>query len=195
MQGRTDPAVDPDGRWPKTIRIDGWSGLYETCNIAYRADALARSRRLRPRRPDRRRGHHGRLAGAAASAAATPTRARRSSATPSPTRACAGITASRATSRCGRRSSATSPRCGKPCCTSASSCGERSAAFDLAALGAVLLALRKPTGALLLLPYARLLRPAWRADGLRGIAEVVSYDVNTAIGLVAGSWRARTVVL
>ena len=72
---------------------------------------------------------------------------------------------------------------------------ERSAAFDLAVLAAVLLAMRKPTGALLLLPYARLLRPAWRADGPRGTAEVISYDINTAIGLVAGSWRARTVVL
>jgi hypothetical protein len=30
---------------------------------------------------------------------------------------------------------------------------------------------------------------------VRGAAEVLSYDLNTAIGLLAGSWRARTVVL
>ena len=65
VQGRTDPAVEPDGRWPKTIRIDGWSGRYETCNIAYRAGALRAAGGFDRSGEVGGRRHHRRLARAA----------------------------------------------------------------------------------------------------------------------------------
>jgi glycosyltransferase involved in cell wall biosynthesis len=194
VQGRTDPAVAPDGRWPKTIRIDGWSGRYETCNIAYRADALRaaggfdRSAEVggedttagwRVQRLGRRHAfaeqalvHH---------AVTYPGLrwhhrfARDLAMWPMLVRDFPELRESLLYKRFFLR--------------------QRSAAFDAAALGLALLAMGKPTGLLLTLPYGRLLQPAWRADGPRGAAEVISYDLNTAIGLIAGSCRSRTVVL
>jgi glycosyl transferase family 2 len=194
VQGRTDPAVEPDGRWPKTIRVDGWSGRYETCNIAYRAAALRaaggfdRSAEVggedttagwRVQRLGRRQAfaeqalvHH---------AVTYPGLrwhhrfARDLAMWPGLVRDFPELRETLLYKRFFLR--------------------QRSAAFDVAALGFALLAMRKPAGMLLTLPYARLLQPAWRADGPRGAAEVISYDVNTAIGLIAGSCRSRTVVL
>ncbi len=194
VQGRTDPAVDPDGRWPKTIRIDGWTGRYETCNIAYRAEALRaaggfdRSAGIggedttagwRVQRLGRRHAYAGRAL--VHHAVTYPGLrwhhrfARDLAMWPGLVREFPELRNTLLYKRFFLR--------------------ERSAAFDLAALGIVLLAARKPTAALLLLPYARLLRPAWHADGPRGAGEVVSYDINTAVGLIAGSCRSRTVVL
>ena len=194
VQGRTDPAVEPEGRWPKTIRVDAWSGRYETCNIAYRAAALRaaggfdrsaevggedttagwRVQRLGRRHAFARHAlvHH---------AVTYPGLrwhhrfARDLAMWPGLVREFPELRNSLLYKRFFLR--------------------QRSAAFDAAVLGLVLLATKKPAGVLLALPYARLLQPAWRADGPRGAAEVISYDLNTAIGLIAGSCRSRTVVL
>jgi glycosyltransferase involved in cell wall biosynthesis len=42
VQGRTMPDVAPEslGRWPNTQRIEGFTSLYECCNIFYRTSAL-----------------------------------------------------------------------------------------------------------------------------------------------------------
>ena len=71
----------------------------------------------------------------------------------------------------------------------------RSALFDVALLGGLLLSRRQAWGLLLILPYARTLRPAVRADGPRGLIESVAYDAATASGLIAGSIAARRIVL
>ncbi len=194
VQGRTDPVVEPTGRWPKTIRIDGWTDRYETCNIAYRTSALRAAGGFdraaefggedttagwRVRRLGRR---HAYASGALVHHAVTYPGlrwhhrfARDLAMWPALVRDFPELREALLHKRLFLR--------------------ERSAAFDLAVLGVALIGGRKPLGALLLLPYARTLRPAWRADGPRGAAEVLSYDANTAIGLVVGSWRARTVVL
>lgn len=194
VQGRTDPAIDPGGRWPKTIRIDAWTGRYETCNIAYRAAALTAAGGF-----DRA----AQIGGEDTTAGWRVQRLGRGHTFAGQALVHHAVTypGLRWHHRFARDLAMWPalvrdfPELRKALLYKGFFLRERSAAFDLAALGAALLALRKPTGALLLLPYARLLRPAWRADGVRGTAEVISYDINTAIGLVAGSWRARTVVL
>jgi glycosyltransferase involved in cell wall biosynthesis len=194
VQGRTDPLVEPDGRWPKTMRVRQWSDRYETANIAYRTAALRAAGGFDERTVFygedtaagwRVRGLGGRYVFAEAALV------RHAVTYPG-----AGW----------HRRFARSlgiwpelvhqfPDMRREVLTARLFLRRRSAAFDLAALGVVLLAARRPVGLALLVPYARTLRPAWAADGLRGAAEVLSYDLNTAIGLIAGSWRARTVVL
>lgn len=194
VQGRTDPSVEPDGRWPKTIRVDSWTGRYETCNIAYRTSALREAggfnRRAKMGGEDTTAGwrvqrlgrRHAYADDALVHHAVTYPGlrwhrrfARELAMWPSLVREFPELRNALLYKRFFLR--------------------ERSAAFDVAALGIALVGMRKPAAALLLLPYARLLLPAWRADGARGAAEVVSYDLNTAIGLIAGSCRSRTVVL
>jgi glycosyltransferase involved in cell wall biosynthesis len=194
VQGRTDPAVEPDGRWPKTIRIDGWSGRYETCNIAYRTAALEEAGGF-----DR----EGEVGGEDTTAGWRVQRLGRRHAFAE--RALVHHAVSYPGLRWHHRFARDLamwpglvrdfPELRNTLLYKHFFLRERSAAFDLAAVSVALLALKKPAGVLLSLPYARLLRPAWRADGPRGAAEVLSYDVNTAIGLIVGSWRARTVVL
>ena len=43
VQGRTLPEVEPDGGWPATIRVEEFSGRYESCNVVFRRDALLAS--------------------------------------------------------------------------------------------------------------------------------------------------------
>jgi glycosyltransferase involved in cell wall biosynthesis len=43
VQGRTLPEVEPSAGWAATIRIEEFTGRYESCNVAYRADALRSS--------------------------------------------------------------------------------------------------------------------------------------------------------
>jgi glycosyltransferase involved in cell wall biosynthesis len=194
VQGRTDPAVEPDGRWPKTIRIDGWSGRYETCNIAYRASALKAAGGFDP---------GAEIGGEDTTAGWRVQRLGRGQAFAEQALVHHAVTypGLRWHHHFARDLAMWPglvrdfPELRESLLYKRFFLRGRSAAFDVAALGLALFALKKPAGALLALPYARMLRPAWRADGLRGAAEVLSYDVNTAIGLIVGSWRARTVVL
>lgn len=194
VQGRTDPVVNPAGRWPKTISIDGWTDRYETCNIGYRTRALQAAGGF-----DRA----GEAGGEDTTAGWRVRRLGRSHAYAS------GALVHHAVTYPGLRWHhrfardlamwpalvRDFPELRNTLLHKRFFLRERSAAFDLAVLAVALMSARKPLGVLLLIPYARLLRPAWRADGVRGAAEVLSYDLNTAIGLLAGSWRARTVVL
>ncbi len=71
----------------------------------------------------------------------------------------------------------------------------RSAAFDAAVAGLVLVACRRPSGALLAIPYLRHLRNAWRGDRTRGVCRVVAYDAAAAANLLRGSVQASCLVL
>ena len=194
VQGRTDPVVEPDGRWPKTIRIDCWTDRYETCNIAYRTGALQAAGGFDPA---------GEAGGEDTTVGWRVRRLGRRHVYASQALVHHAVTypGLRWHHRFARDLAMWPglvrdfPEMRNTLLHKGFFLRERSAAFDLAALGVTLVAGRKPLGALLLLPYARLLRPAWRADGPRGAAEVISYDLSTAMGLIAGSWRARTVVL
>jgi glycosyltransferase involved in cell wall biosynthesis len=194
VQGRTDPVVEPSGRWPKTISIGSWTDRYETCNIAYRASALEAAGGFDPAAE---------LGGEDTTAGWRVRRLGRRHAYAEQAVVHHAVTypGLRWHHRFARDLAMWPalvrdfPELRETLLHNHFFLRERSAAFDLAALGVALVAGRKPLGALLVLPYARLLRPAWKADGPRGAAEVLSYDANTAAGLIAGSWRARTVVL
>ena len=194
VQGRTIPAEDVHGRWPKTMRVEQWSHFYETCNIAYRTEALREAGGFDVDAPiygeDTAAGWRVRALGGTHAFTA-------------------GALVRHAVTYPGigwHRSFARGfavwpdlvrqfPEMRRELLAAKVFLRPRSAAFDLAVLAALLLAARRPVGLALLLPYARTLRPTWRADGLRGVAEVISYDAAVLRGLAAGSRRARTVVL
>lgn len=194
VQGRTLPAEEVQGRWPKTMRVEQWSDFYETCNIAYRTEALGAAGGFDIEAPiygeDTAAGWRVRALGGA--------HAFTSEALVHHAVTYPGIGWHRSFARgfavwpdLVRQF----PAMREELLAAKVFLRPRSAAFDLAALGALLLAARRPVGLALLMPYARALRPAWRADAMRGAAEVISYDAAVLRGLLAGSWRARTVVL
>jgi GT2 family glycosyltransferase len=195
VQGRTLPTHQPGGRWPKTMRVEAWSDLYETCNLAYRTAAIRAAGGFDEDAPlyggeDTTAGWRvRRLGGRLAYAHDAVVRhdvtypglrwhlkyARSHAVWPMMVREFPEMRTEVLHRRMFLR--------------------PRSALFDLAALGALLLVSRRVWGLLLLLPYARTMRPAFRADGVRGLIDSVAYDAATARGLIAGSIRARRVVL
>jgi GT2 family glycosyltransferase len=194
VQGRTLPAEQPERRWPKTMRVESWSDLYETCNIAYRIDVLRKAGGFDEDAPiygeDTAAGWRVRRLGG-----------RRAYAHEAVVRHDVTYPGLKWHLRYARghavwpRLVREFPEMRKELLHGRYFLRRRSALFDLAVLGGVLLARRRVCGLLLLLPYARVLRPAVRADGLRGLADSVAYDTATARGLIAGSVRAKRVVL
>lgn len=194
VQGRTLPAHQPEGRWPKTMRVEAWSDLYETCNIAYRTGVLSEAGGFDEDAPiygeDTAAGWRVRRLGG-----------RRAYVHEAVVRHDVTYPGLRWHLRHARghavwpRLIREFPEMRKELLHRRVFLRRRSALFDLAALGGLLLARRRIWGLLLILPYARTLRPAVRADGLRGLTDSVAYDAATASGLIAGSVRARRVVL
>jgi hypothetical protein len=192
VQGRTLPAHDAQGRWPKTISIDRWTDRYETCNIAYRVSAL------------RAAGGFDVDAGAGGEDTSAGWRVRRRGgghafAPAAVVHHAVTYPGLRAQLRFARSLAMWPglvrefPEMRRALLTKGAFLRPRSLAFDLALAGACL-AGRQPLAALLLVPYARHLRPSWRADRIRGVAEVIAYDCNVAAGLLAGSLRHRALV-
>lgn len=194
VQGRTMPTHQPDGRWPKTMRVEAWSDLYETCNIAYRTAAIRQAGGFDEDAPiygeDTAAGWRVRRLGG-----------RRAYAHDAVVRHDVTYPGLRWHLQYARghavwpRLVREFPEMRKELLHRRVFLRRRSALFDLAAVGGLLLARRKVWGMLLFLPYARTLRPAVRADGMRGLIDSVAYDAATARGLIAGSVRARRVVL
>jgi glycosyltransferase involved in cell wall biosynthesis len=195
VQGRTEPAVQPTESWPRTVQIRTWSDLYETCNIAYRRQRLLEAGGF-PRNSglyaaeDTTAGWQVRRLGGAH-------------------RFAADALVSHEVSYPGVRwhlRFATSfatfpvlvaqfPEMRRELLTGRFFLRPRGATFDFAVLGLLLLAARKPAGALLLAPYLRHVRKAWRGDGTRGVTRAIAYDAVAATSLVKGSVRAACLVL
>lgn len=194
VQGRTLPVRQPDGRWPKTMRVEAWSDLYETCNIAYRTAALRAAGGF-----DEDAAIYGE--DTAAGWRVRRLGGRRAYAHDAVVRHDVTYPGLRWHLRYARGHAVWPqlvrefPEMRRTLLYRRVFLRRRSALFDLAGLGALLLARRRLWGLLLLLPYARTLRPAVRADGLRGLTDSVAYDAATASGLISGSVRARRVVL
>jgi GT2 family glycosyltransferase len=194
VQGRTLPATQPAGRWPKTMRVEAWSDLYETCNIAYRTAALRQAGGFDETAPiygeDTAAGWRVRRLGG-----------RRADAHDAVVRHDVTYPGLRWHLRYARghqvwpRLIREFPEMRKELLYCRLFLRRRSALFDLAVLGGVLFARRRVWGLLFLLPYARTLRPAVCADGARGLIDSVAYDAATAGGLIAGSAHARRAVL
>jgi glycosyltransferase involved in cell wall biosynthesis len=195
VQGRTEPAAKPTDSWPRTVEIGGWSDLYETCNIAYRRERLLEAGGF----PDDRGLY-------AAEDTVAGWQVRRLG---GEHRFAAHAVVRHAVSYPGIRwhlnfakSFATFPalvaqfpEMRGELLTGRVFLRPRSAAFDAAAFGLVLLAARKPAGALLLAPYLRHVRKAWRDERSRGVARAVAYDAVAAASLVKGSVQASCPVL
>ena len=194
VQGRTLPTQRPEMRWPKTMRVEAWSDLYETCNIAYRTAALREAGGFDEDAPiygeDTAAGWRVRRLGG-----------RRAYVHEAVVRHDVTYPGLRWHLRYARghavwpRLVREFPDMRKELLHRRFFLRRRSALFDLAVLGGLLLTRRRAWGLLLLLPYARALRPAVQADGLRGLVDSVAYDTATARGLIAGSVRSRRVVL
>jgi glycosyltransferase involved in cell wall biosynthesis len=195
VQGRTEPATRATGSWPHTVDISGWSDLYETCNIAYRRERLLTAGGFPSERglyaaEDTVAGWQVRRLGGEH-------------------RFAADAVVRHAVSYPGMRwhlnfarSFATFPtlvaqfpEMRRELLTGRFFLRPRSAAFDAAALGLLMLAARKPAGALLLAPYLCHVRKAWRAERSRGVTRAVAYDAVAAVSLVRGSVRTACPVL
>jgi glycosyltransferase involved in cell wall biosynthesis len=195
VQGHTEPAQAPTGSWPRTVQIRSWSDLYETCNIAYRRDRLLAA--------------GGFPCGSGLYAAEDTTAGWQVRRLGGEHRFAADAIVRHAVTYPGVRWHlgfaksfasfpvlvAQFPEMRRELLTRRVFLRPRSAAFDAAALGLLLLAARKPAGALLLAPYLRHVREAWRGERSRGVARAVAYDTVAAASLVRGSVRAACPVL
>ncbi len=195
VQGRTRPEVPPSDSWPRTVDISAWSDLYETCNIAYRRERLLQAG-----------GFPGERGLYAAEDTVAGWQVRRLG---GKHRFVGDAVVRHAVSYPGMRwhlnfakSFATFPtlvaqfpEMRRELLTGRFFLRPRSAAFDAAAVGVLMLAARKPAGALLLAPYLRHVRKAWRGEGSRGVTRAVAYDAIAAVSLVKGSVRAACPVL
>jgi hypothetical protein len=195
VQGRTEPAVEPNDSWPRTVQIRAWSDLYETCNIAYARDRLLEAGGF-PCQSGlyaaedttagwqvRRLGGEHRFAEDAVV---------RHAVTYPGVRWHLGFAKSFATFP---TLVAQFPEMRRELLTGRVFLRPRSAAFDAAVLGLILLAARKPAGAVLLAPYLRHVRQAWHDEHARGVARTVAYDAVAAASLLKGSVRAACPVL
>jgi glycosyltransferase involved in cell wall biosynthesis len=195
VQGRTEPAVEPTGSWPRTVQIRTWTDLYETCNIAYRRERLLEAGGFPCRSglyaaEDTTAGWHVRRLGGEHRFAADAIV--RHAVTYPGVRWHLRFATSFATFP---TLVAQFPEMRRELLTGRLFLRPRSAAFDAAALGLLLLAARKPAGALLLAPYLRHVRQAWRGERSRGVTRAVAYDAVAAASLVKGSVRAACPVL
>jgi glycosyltransferase involved in cell wall biosynthesis len=195
VQGRTEPAEEPDDSWPRTVRIRRWTDLYETCNIAYRRDRLLQAGGF-PRElglyaaEDTTAGW--RVRGLGGNHRFAPDALVHHAVTYPGIRWHLGFAKSFATFPA---LVAQFPEMRRDFLTYKLFLRPRSASFDAAVLGLLLLASRRTIGALFLIPYLRHVLTAWRADQARGVARAVAYDAVAGASLLKGSVRSGSVVL